>query len=192
MFVSPAFAENATAAPAQSTTTTATQAGHSPEAFPPFDPQYFPSQLLWLAITFIAFYIFVKRVLVPQLGGVLENRREKIASDLQNAGRMKEEADAAIAAYEQELAAARAHAGEIGQKARDEAKAAAEAERRKIEASLDGKLAEAEKRIAEIRTSAMKDVGAVAEQTASLIVEKLTGGQASKAEIASALASVRE
>jgi F-type H+-transporting ATPase subunit b len=193
MFVSPAFAENATAASAQSKTTTATQAGHSgPEAFPPFDSTYFPSALLWLAITFIAFYIFVKRVVVPQIGGVLENRREKIAADLRNAGRMKEEADAAIAAYEQELAAARAHAGEIGQKARDEAKIAAEAERRKIEASLEDKLTGAEKRIAEIRASAMKDVGAVAEQTASLIVEKLTGGQSSKAEIAAALSSVRE
>jgi F-type H+-transporting ATPase subunit b len=197
MFVSQAFAQNAAPAPAGGAahpqTGTATQAGHSAtEAFPPFDSTYFPSQLLWLAITFIVFYIFVKRALVPQIGGILETRREKIASDLENAGRMKEEADAAIAAYEQELADARARAGEIGQKARDEAKVAADAERRKIEASLDGKLAEAEKRIADIRASAMKDVGAVAEDTASLIVEKLTGGRPSKAEIAAALANVRE
>jgi F-type H+-transporting ATPase subunit b len=196
MFVTQAFAQNAAPAPAGAAphmeTAPATEAGHAVNVFPPFDSQYFPSQILWLAITFIAFYIFVKRTLVPQIGGILENRRDKISSDLQNAARMKEEADASIAAYEQELADARARAAEIGQKARDEAKAAAEEERRKIEASLEGKLAEAEKRISDIRASAMKDVGAVAEQTALLIVEKLTGGQPSKAEIATALNSVRE
>ncbi|MGN6583566.1 MAG: F0F1 ATP synthase subunit B [Rhizobiaceae bacterium] len=196
MFVTQAFAQNAAPAPAGAAahmeTAPATEAGHGANVFPPFDSQYFPSQILWLAITFIAFYIFVKRTLVPQIGGILETRREKISSDLQNAARMKEEADAAIAAYEQELADARSRAGEIGQRARDEAKAAAEEERRKIEASLEGKLAEAEARIANIRASAMKDVDTVAEQTASLIVEKLTGGQPSKAEIAAAINRVRE
>ncbi len=43
---------------------------------------------------------------------------------------MKEEADASVAAYEQELAAARKNAADIGNKAREEAKAKADAERK--------------------------------------------------------------
>ena len=57
---------------------------------------------------------------------------------------MKGEADAAVAAYEQELAEARANANVIGQKARDDGKAEAETARKSIEASLEAKLAEAE------------------------------------------------
>lgn len=187
MFVTSAFAQSETE-PAASASTAA-EGGHA--AFPPFNPEYFPSQLFWLAITFIVFYVFVKRALLPRIGGIIEMRREKIAADLQNAARMKEEADAAIAAYEQELADARTRAAEIGQKARDEAKAEADAERRKVEAGLEEKLAESERRIASIKASAMKDVGAVAEETASLIVERLTGGAAPKAEIAAAVKAVQ-
>jgi F-type H+-transporting ATPase subunit b len=192
MFVTSAFAETSAGGTAPAATQAGTSAGGGNEAFPPFNPEYFPSQLLWLAITFILFYLFVKRLLVPRIGGVLELRRSKIASDLETAARMKEEADAAIAAYEQDLADARARAGEIGQKARDEAKAAADAERRKVEAGLDEKLAESERRIAGIKAAAMKDVGAVAEETASLIVERLTGVGASRADIAAAVEAVRE
>ena len=42
--------------------------------FPPFDRSTFPSQLLWLAITFGLFYLFLKKVVLPRIGGILEVR----------------------------------------------------------------------------------------------------------------------
>ena len=41
----------------------------------------FPSQLLWLAITFGLFYLFLKKVVLPRLGGILEDRSDRIAQD---------------------------------------------------------------------------------------------------------------
>ena len=94
----------------------------------------FPSQLLWLAITFGLFYLFLKRAMLPRIGNILEVRGDRIAGDLDQAARLKGEADAAVAAYEQELAEAKAKANAIGQQARDAAKAEADAERKKVEA----------------------------------------------------------
>ncbi len=87
------------------------QEGDHSGAFPPFDSATFPSQILWLAITFGLFYIFLKRVALPRLSDILEHRSDRIAQDLDQAARMKEEADEAIAAYEQELAEGRAKGG---------------------------------------------------------------------------------
>ena len=155
--------------------------------FPPFDPTTFPSQLLWLAITFGLFYLFLKKVVLPRIGTILEVRRDRIAQDLDQAARMKDEADAAIAAYEQELADARARANTIGQQARDAAKADAEAERRKVEADLEAKLSSAEGRIGSIKEAALRDVGAIAEETAASIVQELVGGKVDKAAVAAAV-----
>jgi F-type H+-transporting ATPase subunit b len=193
MFVTSAFAQSGEATPAEGETHTATEAGGGHEAaFPPFDSSTFPSQLLWLAITFGLFYIFVKNSIVPRIAGILETRRAHIASDLDQAARIKSDADAAIAAYEQEVIEARNRAVEVANKARDEARAEADAERRKVEASLEEKLAESERRIASIKASAMKDVGAVAEETAALIVEQLLGGRAPQARIAAAVKAAGE
>jgi F-type H+-transporting ATPase subunit b len=98
---------------------------HGGGAFPPFDQSTFASQLLWLAITFGLFYLLMSRVIVPRIGGILEHRRDRIAQDLDEASRLKEEADNAIAAYEQELAEARKKASAIAEAAREKAKAAA-------------------------------------------------------------------
>lgn len=155
--------------------------------FPPFETTFFASQLLWLVITFGLFYLFLSKIVLPRIGGTLEVRGDRIAQDLDQAARMKEEADAAVAAYEQELAEARARAGTIGQEARDAAKAEAEAERREIEKALNNRLAEAERRIAIIKDTAMNDVGQIAQETASAIVEQLVDMQADKATVSAAV-----
>jgi F-type H+-transporting ATPase subunit b len=166
------------------------EGGQGKASFPPFDPATFPSQILWIAITFGLFYLFLNKVIMPRLAGILGVRENRIAQDIEQANKMKGDADAAVAAYEQELAEARANANTIGQKARDGAKAEAETARKSIEASLEAKLAEAEGRVAKIKATAMQDVGSIAEETAAAIVSAL-GGKAAKADVASAVKSVR-
>jgi len=189
MFVTSAFAqESAPAVEGGSAGTGVPAEAHG--TFPPFDPATFPSQLLWLAITFGLFYLFLKKVVMPRLGGIIDVRSDRITQDLDQAARLKGEADAAVAAYEQELAEAKAKANAIGQQANDAAKAEAEAARKKVEAALDKKLGEAEASIASIKANAMKEVGTIAEDTASAIVDALVGGKTSKAEISAAVKSV--
>lgn len=185
MFVSPAFAQ-------AETEELITEEGvatedHGSPGFPPFDGTYFPSQLLWLAIIFGLFYLFLQKVVLPRIASILEVRRDRIAQDLDQAARMKEEADEAVAAYEQELADARSKANDIAQEARDGAKAKAEAERRKVEAELDEKLKAAESRIAAIKADAIKEVGTIAEDTAGAIVRELIGTQPDKSTVSAAV-----
>lgn len=200
MFIAPAFAQETEAKEPSGDHTALYEeihsevsvAGDTGGAFPPFDFSTYPSQLLWLAITFGLFYLFLKRVVVPHIGGIIEVRNDRIAQDLEQAAALKAESDAAIAAYEQELADARANATQIGQKARDEAKADAEAERKNVEADLEAKLSEAEARIALVKDAAMSDVGQIAEETADAIVQELIGSKVAKATVSAAVKAVRE
>lgn len=207
MFVTPAYAEEtpagtaeaghdaaATGTPAVGETHTETgvahEAGHEKGVFPPFDQTTFASQLLWLVITFGLFYLLMQKVIVPRVGSILENRHARIAQDLDEAARLKTEADAAIETYEKELAAAKAKANSIATTARDAAKAKADAERAVIEADLTKKVTEAEARIAEIKAKAFADVGTIAEDTAAAVVDQLIGGAVAKSDVAEAVAAV--
>ncbi len=155
--------------------------------FPPFDQSTYASQVLWLAITFGLFYLLMQKVIVPRVGGILENRHGRIAQDLDEAARLKAEAD--VETYEKELAAARAKASSIGAAARDAAKAKADADRAAIEAGLAEKLAAAEKRIAGIKDQAFADVGAIAEETATAIVDQLVGAKVKDTDVKAAIAA---
>ncbi len=167
------------------------EGAHESGGFPPFEPDMYPSQLLWLAITFGLFYLFLKRVALPRISNILEVRNDRIAQDLDQAARLKDEADEAVAAYEQELADAKAKANTIGQEARDAAKAEADAERKSVEAELDEKLKKSEARIGEIKRAALADVDTIAEDTAGLIVAELVGKKPTKAAIEKAVGSAQ-
>lgn len=197
MFVTSAYAASSTTegtvAPAATTAGevhTETGAAHGGEhggVFPPFDQSTFASQLLWLAISFGLFYLLLQKVIMPRIAAILEDRHGRIAQDLDQATRLKGEADAAIAAYEQELASARAKGNAIASDAREAAKTKAAADRAVIEASLNDRIAAAELRIADIKTKALADVGEIAEQTATVVVEQLIGGDVAPADIADAV-----
>ncbi len=168
-----------------------TGVAHEKAVFPPFDSSHFASQILWLALTFAVFYLFLSRVVLPRIGGIIETRRDRIATDLDQAARMKQDSDDALAAYEQELADAKKKAGGIAQTAHDEAKAKSDAEQSKISAELEKKLSDAEASIAAIKDKAMKEVGTIAEDTAAEIVKKIVGGTVDKASISAAVKAVR-
>jgi len=189
MFVTAAYAQSNPTAGTH-TGTAAAPAGEKPH-FPPFDAHLFPSQLLWLAISFVIFYYFVQKTLLPRIGGILETRRDRIANDLDEAARLKSESDAAIAAYEQALAEARRNAEATAQKAHDEARQQAEAQRAEVEAGLAEKTAAAEKDIAAIKARALGEIDTVAEDAAEAIVRQLIGTPVTKSEVAAAVAAAQ-
>ncbi|NRG19762.1 F0F1 ATP synthase subunit B [Rhizobiales bacterium] len=160
---------------------------HATGGFPPFNSETFASQILWLAITFGLLYWIMNKVALPRIAGILEDRRDRIAGDLAEANRLKQEGDAAVAAYEQALAEARNRAHGIAHDTREKLKAETEARRNEAEEGLSKKLAEAEARIGEIKTEALSHVSEIATDTATALVESLIGKAPTKTELSKAV-----
>ena len=163
----------------------------APEVFPPFDPRTFSAQLFWLALSFGALYFLMARIALPRIGEVIEERRDRIQRDLDEAARMKMETDAALKAYEQSMADARGKAQGLAKDTRDKLAAQTEAERHRVEGQLNAKLVETEKRIADTKTRALTSVDEIASSTAADVVTALTGKQVSADEVRQALAKTR-
>ena len=163
--------------------------GHS--SFPPFESGTFPSQLLWLAISFGALYYFMSKKALPKVGAVIQERKARIAKDLDEATAMQQQADAAAAAHQKALAEARAKAQGFAQAARDQLAAESEAKRKALDEELAAKFAAAESQIAATREQAMSNVAAIAKDAAAAIVERLIGRRAQTEAIAAAVDSVK-
>jgi F-type H+-transporting ATPase subunit b len=142
--------------------------------FPPFDSSTFASQLVSLVVFFVALYIIVSRIALPRVGAVIDARQNKIEGDLAEAQTLKDESEAALKAYEDDLAKARSKAQAIGAETREKLSTASEAERKSLEDRLAAKLADAEKTIAATRSTARSNVRSIAAEAASCIVPRLT------------------
>jgi F-type H+-transporting ATPase subunit b len=158
--------------------------------FPPFQKETFPSQLVWFAICFVGLYLLMSKLALPRVGAILAARRQRIEEDLKAAQRLREEADAELAAYEKALADARARAQAIANETRDKLNAEAEETRRRLEKELNAKLSEAERTIAAAKQAALANVRGIAIDAAAAIVERLIGMSPAPAAVASAVDTV--
>jgi F-type H+-transporting ATPase subunit b len=157
--------------------------------FPPFQKDTFASQFFWLALIFAVLYVLMARVALPRMGQIMAARQGQIESDLAGARGLKDESDAAIAAYEKALADARGRAQALAAETREHfAREAAEA-RKALDSTLNTRLTEAEKIIEAKRSGAMANVSDIAIEAAAAIVERLTGQLPARSDVAGAVAS---
>jgi F-type H+-transporting ATPase subunit b len=158
---------------------------------PQLDVNAWPPQLFWLAVTFLALYFIISKIVIPRTGGVIEGRKNQIDSDLASAQRFKADTDKAVAEYEKALAEARDKAHGIARTARDALTAEVDKERSKLDGELGEKIAQAEKAIQATRTKALASVADVATEIAADIVSRLTGTSVTKADAAKAVAKAQ-
>lgn len=157
---------------------------------PQLNPHDFAPQLFWLALTFGLLWWLMAKVALPKVGSVIEERAQRIQRDLDEATRLKVETEKALADYEASLASARGRASSIAKDIRDKLTAEVDGERAKVEKQMAGRLADAEKRIDDMKARAMTEVGQIAADTAEAIVGELQGKPAAKDEVAGAVRSV--
>ncbi|WP_457795651.1 F0F1 ATP synthase subunit B family protein [Methylocystis sp. S23] len=163
---------------------------HHEGVFPPFQTENFAPQLVWLALIFGFLYILMSRLALPRVGGIIENREQKIAADLDASREMQAKAQAAAAANDENLRLRREEAQTIGREAQQKIADTASAQRARAEADAAEKIRAAEARIASAKASALANVEAIALDAAASIVEKLTGAPADRAKLAAEYKSV--
>ena len=116
-------------------------------------------ELIVGAIAFWILFFFTWKWVLPRLGKVLEERRQKIQGSLEEAEKARRDADQLLARYEQQLQEARAESGRIIEEARKTAEgmrrdllAKAEDESRQVVARAQEEIrAERDRAIQELR-----------------------------------------
>lgn len=154
---------------------------------PQLDFSTFPTQWIWLAITFIAMYVIMAKTALPRIGQVLEERQDRIDGNLEMAAQLKQEAEEAADTYEQGLTEARAESQTIIRQVTDELSADSAKHLSALGDDLAGKVADAEKGIAKAREAALGNVRELAAEIAKEAAGKLAGLKPTDAKLGKAI-----
>lgn len=157
---------------------------------PQLNPASFAPQLFWLLITFVLLYWAMSKVALPRVGRVLESRAAKISGDLDQAARLKAEAEQVSAVYQKALADARAQATQLNRDTAARLAATAAERQAKLAGELAARIRTAEGEIAQAKTAAMANLVQVAGEAAANAAAKLVSLQVSGADAAAAAQSV--
>ncbi len=149
-------------------------------------------------VVLIAFLLFIGVLLkfkVPGLlGGLLDKRAAGIRADLDEARKLREEAQTVLASYERKHREVKEQADRIVETAKREAQEAAEAVKAEIKASIKRRLQAAEEQIASAEAAALRSVRdqaiAVAVAAAGEVLAAQLGATEKAALVTKAIAEV--
>ena len=140
----------------------------------------------WVAVSFFLFVAgLIYLGLHKKVATLLDARAERIATELAEARRLREEAEQVLAEYKRKEREAANEADAIIKQAGQEAESLAKETRRTIKEQFERRIRLAEDKIGRAETEAIREVRAAAVDAAvnaarTLITEKLTADQAEK------------
>lgn len=144
-----------------------------------FDPE---NPLFWVMIAFIAFVALLVYYRVPAaLAKALDDRAEGIRKELDEARKLREEAQALLSDYQRKAREAEREAQSIIEQAKLEAEALAADSRKALTESLERRSKIAEEKIARAEAQALGEVRSVAVETALAAAHEILKTRASGA-----------
>ncbi len=148
---------------------------HGEGGLPQLNISTYPSQIFWLLVSFAVLYIAFSKNILPTIGGVVDARDGMIKGNLNEAERMRNQAEDVRLSYEKNLEMARANAIKAVQDVEIAAKKKATEQAESFRKKADEGVKDAEARVNAQKDIAMGDMKNVAAEVASIAAEKITG-----------------
>ncbi len=158
-------------------------AAHASGGLPQIDFTTWPSQIVWLVITFVLLYFIMSVFALPRIQSTLEERQDTIANDLDLAAEYDRKAFEAEAAYKASLEKARAEARRISDKNQEEIKAQLDVALAEAETVISEKTVGSRERLNAIRAEASAKAEEVATSVAEALVARFSSAAVDAGEV---------
>lgn len=156
---------------------------------PQFDLATAPSQLFWLAVTFVIMYVFFAKKTLPTLSSTIESRRSTIRNDILTAEKLSADVEKTKTEYETAMQQARNDARQAVLSVETAARDAAEKQNDAFKEKSAAAVVELEKKAEAEKQRVMNDLEKVAGEVASEIISSLSGITVSDKELQQAVKS---
>ena len=150
---------------------------------PQMDIGSYPSQIFWLIITFGVLYIFMWKIAIPQLRTTVEERKDKVSMDLNDAEQLKTEAKSILEEYEAKITNSNLEASSIYTNTKSDIVKKIDSSKRETDEKIRKLIEETQLALEKKETEAIDEIKAKTIETTQSIVEKFIDQKISEEEI---------
>lgn len=157
---------------------------------PQLDPSSYASQLFWLTVCFVVLYVLLARKLLPSVQSVLTMRANAVGEDIEQAKRLKNDAEMAREHYEKALVHARARSQAMLVETQVDISSRALDRQADVDKDIEKKLSESHAAITAATKDARSKIAGVAAELTSAITLTLTQKKPEAAKVDALVGSI--
>ena len=161
--------------------------GQKSAGLPQMDISTFPSQLFWLIITFTALYLFMWKFVIPRLSTTIEERKDKISNDINDAENLNSEASKILENYDDKINSASLESNEIVSSSKATMNEYLDKLKKDNEIKINAMITESEKKIHQQKQQSEQEIKKATIETIKSIISKYVESVPSDDEISKKL-----
>ena len=150
---------------------------------PQLDPTYWASQAFWLVLVFTILYLSISKFYLPKIKSNLDNRKNKIKEDIENANKFKEQSEAKLKEYELILENAKKEVLKIQFESKNILNKDIKSKKEIMEKEIEKEISKAQNEISELKKSSISSIQNISESITSNIIEKISGDKLNESSI---------
>ena len=159
---------------------------------PQLNPEFFVSQLFWLAIFFILLFVILWRFSLPRIATVIEKRQDKINDNLSAAKELQEKAQIIEKKINDHINKAKNDTDEKIKKTIISLQDNVSSQLSKFDKELEDKISKSEKEILRNRDNQIKNINNEIENITRITVSKIANINISAKDISTAIEAQKE
>ena len=151
------------------------KASGSEAGMPQLNPEYWYAQIFWLILIFSVLYLIVWKIFLPRISNNVENRRLRIINDLNEAQKLKENAEKKLEEYEKIIENSKKEAKKILQENQKKLKNELDKKKQKLDEEINKEVKIAENEILSLKKSSVNNINKIAIEVSSEILKQTVG-----------------
>ena len=159
------------------------QAFGSEAGMPQLNPEFWAAQIFWLILTFSSLYLIIWKVFLPKITYSIENRKFRIVNNLDEAQKLKENAEKKLNEYNKIIEESKKEAKKIIEDSKKKLDRDIKNKKQQFNDEIEKELMAAEKEIKDLKKSSISNINNIAAETSAEIIKQIINIEVNKSSV---------
>ena len=155
----------------------------SEAGMPQLNPEFWVAQIFWLILIFSSLYLIIWKIFLPKITYGIENRKSRVVNDLDEAQKLKENAEKKLDEYNKIIEESKKKAKKIIEDNKKKLDQDIKSKKQKFIDEIEKELVTAEKEIKDLKKSSITNISNIAAETSAEIIKEIINVEVNKSNV---------
>ncbi len=153
------------------------------DGMPQLNPEFWAAQVFWLILIFSILYLIIWKVFLPRITYSIENRKSRVVNDLDEAQKLKDNAEKKLKEYNEIIEKTKKEAKKIIDDNKKKLNKDIESKKQKFNFEIEKELIAAEKEIKDLKKASTSNIADIAIETSAELMKQILNTEVNKSNV---------
>ena len=153
------------------------------QGMPQLNPEFWTAQIFWLILIFSSLYLIIWKVFLPRITYSIENRKSRVVNDLDEAQKLKDNAEKKLKEYNEIIEKTKKEAKKIIDDNKKKLNKDIESKKQKFNFEIEKELIAAEKEIKDLKKASTSNIADIAIETSAELMKQILNTEVNKSNV---------